>query len=126
MDNMAKVQVQIVVSKVAENGDFKGRVVSGWESYNVQFKGEQVSKKRQWTMWLDAPSEIAKDDVVTFTGDLGSKATSFEKDGQTYPLVEHSLNNVSFTINSKAAPVAAKTDDGWNTPPSTFTVNAPF
>jgi hypothetical protein len=123
---MAKVQVQIVVSKVAENGDYKGRVISGWESFNIQVKGEQISKKRQWTMWLDAPSEIAKDDVVTFTGDLGTKAGSFEKDGQTYQVVEHSLNNVSFTINSKGAPVAAKNDDGWNTPPSTFTANAPF
>ena len=29
---MARVQVQIVVSSVAENGEYKGRVIKGWES----------------------------------------------------------------------------------------------
>lgn len=116
---MAKVQVQIVVSKVAENGDYKGRVVSGWESFTITVKGEQVNKKRQWTMWLDLPSSIVKDDVVTFTGDLGTKAGSFEKDGQTYQVVEHSLNQVSFTVNQHAVPLPA-------TPATELTENPPF
>ena len=116
---MAKVQVQIVVSKVAENGDYKGRVVSGWETFIITIKGEQVTKRRQWTMWLDLPSNINKDDVVTFTGDLGTKAGSFEKDGQTYQVVEHSLNQVSYTINQAAVPIPPK-------PVNEFTSEPPF
>jgi hypothetical protein len=124
---MAKVQVQIVVSKVAENGDYKGRVISGWETFLITVKGEQITKKRQWTMWLDAASAINKDDVVTFTGDLGTKAGSFEKDGNTYQVVEHSLNNVTYTVNTHAVPIPSKANDGWNTPASNgFTENPPF
>jgi hypothetical protein len=124
---MAKVQVQIVVSKVAENGDYKGRVISGWETFQINVKGEQITKKRQWTMWLDAASAINKDDVVTFTGDLGTKAGSFDKDGNTYQVVEHSLNNVTYTVNTQAVPIPAKANDGWNTPASNgFTENPPF
>jgi hypothetical protein len=123
---MAKVQVQITVSKVAENGDYKGRVISGWETFQITVKGEQITKKRQWTMWLDTASEITKDDVVTFTGDLGTKAGSFEKDGNTYQVVEHSLNNVQFKVDVKAAETV-KANDGWNTPASNgFTENPPF
>jgi hypothetical protein len=114
---MAKVQVQIVVSSVAENGEYKGRVIKGWESFTITVKGEPVNKKRQWTMWLDLPAAITKDDIVTFTGDLGTKAGSFEKDGQTYQVVEHSLNNVSYVINSSAVPLTnTQANDGWNTP----------
>jgi len=121
---MAKVQVQIIVSKVAENGDYKGRVISGWESFTIRVKGEPVNKKRQWTMWLDAASSIVKDDIVTFTGDLGTKAGSFEKDGTTYQVVEHSLNNVTFKVDTHAVPLNSNpANDGWNTPPATTELN---
>jgi hypothetical protein len=121
---MAKVQVQIAVSSVAENGEYKGRVIKGWESFTINIKGVPTDKKRQWTMWLDNASSIVKDDVVTFVGDLGTKAGSFEKDGTTYQVVEHSLNNVTFTVNTHAVPLA---NDGWNTPaPTQLTENPPF
>ncbi len=124
---MAKVQVQIVVSKVAENGDYRGRVVSGWESFTITVKGEQVNKKRQWTMWLDAPSSIVKDDVVSFVGDLGTKAGSFEKDGQTYQVVEHSLNNVTYKVDTHAVPMNnISAADAWNKPATQLTENPPF
>jgi hypothetical protein len=125
---MAKVQVQIVVSKVAENGEYKGRVISGWESFTIRVKGEPVNKKRQWTMWLDAASPINKDDIVTFTGDLGTKAGSFEKDGTTYQVVEHSLNNVTYHVDTPAVPINKNpANDGWNTPaPTQLTENPPF
>jgi len=105
---MAKVRVQIAVSSVAQNGDYRGRVVNGWETFSIKVKGEQVTKKRQWTMWLELPSLIAKDDVVEFTGDLGTKAGTFDKDGQTFNVVEHSLNEPTFTIISRGIPVAPK------------------
>jgi hypothetical protein len=124
---MARVQVQITVSKVAENGDYKGRVISGWETFVITVKGEQITKKRQWTMWLDAASSIVKDDVVSFVGDLGTKAGTFEKDGNTYQVVEHSLNNVTYKVDQHAVPLPAKANDGWNTPASNgFTENPPF
>lgn len=122
---MAKVQVQIAVSSVAENGEYKGRVIKGWESFTINVKGVPTDKKRQWTMWLDAPSSIVKDDVVTFTGDLGTKAGTFEKDGTTYQVVDHSLNNVTYTVNTHAVPLNNSAADSWNTPPAQ-TGNAPF
>jgi hypothetical protein len=125
---MARVQVQIVVSSVAENGDYKGRVVKGWETFLITVKGESITKKRQWTMWLDSASDLGKDDVVTFTGDLGSKAGTFEKDGNTYQVVEHSLNNVQFKVDTKAVPMSNNAAaNAWNTPASNgFTENPPF
>jgi hypothetical protein len=116
---MAKVRVQIAVSSVAQNGDYRGRVVNGWETFSIKVKGEQVTKKRQWTMWLELPSDIAKNDVVEFTGDLGTKAGTFDKDGQTFNVVEHSLNEPTFTIISRGIPVAPK-------PVTELTENPPF
>jgi len=105
---MAKVQVQLHISTVAQNGDYRGRVINGWETYSINLKGEQVTKKRQWTIWLTSPSELAKEDVVEFVGELGTKVGSFEKDGQTIALVEHFINDARFTIIHKAEPVAPK------------------
>jgi hypothetical protein len=124
---MAKVQVQITVSKVAENGDYKGRVISGWETFQINVKGEQITKKRQWTMWLELPSAITKDDVVTFVGELGTKAGSFEKDGNTYQVVEHSLNHPTYTVDVKAVPIPNTAgNNGWNTPATQDPSNPPF
>jgi hypothetical protein len=105
---MAKVQVQIAVSSVSQNGEYRGRVINGWESYSIKVKGELVNKKRQWTMWLELPSNINKDDIVTFNGELGSKTGTFDKDGQTYNVVEHFINDASYTINQSAVPIPAK------------------
>jgi hypothetical protein len=75
-------------------------------------------------MWLDAASSIVKDDIVTFTGDLGTKAGSFEKDGTTYQVVEHSLNNVTYKVDTHAVPLNSNpANDGWNTPPATTELN---
>lgn len=125
---MAKVQVQITVSKVAENGDYKGRVISGWETFIINIKGEEITKKRQWTMWLELPSAITKDDVVTFVGELGTKAGSFEKDGTTYQVVEHSLNKPTYTVDVKAVPLNnTSAANAWNTTaPAHDPSNPPF
>lgn len=125
---MAKVQVQIVVSSVAENGDYKGRVIKGWESFTINIKGVPTDKKRQWTMWLDAPSSIVKDDVVSFVGELGTKAGSFEKDGTSYNVVEHSLNKVTYKVDVHAVPLTnTSAADAWNSAPVTeLNQNPPF
>jgi hypothetical protein len=105
---MAKVSVQIHVSSVAQNGDYRGRVINGWETYSIKLKGEQVTKKRQWTIWLDAASDLAKDDVVEFTGELGTKNGKFEKDGQEIAVVEHFINDARFTVIHRAEPQTSK------------------
>jgi hypothetical protein len=125
---MAKVQVQIVVSSVAENGEYKGRVIKGWETFQITVKGESITKKRQWTMWLELPSAITKDDVVTFVGELGTKAGSFEKDGNTYQVVEHSLNAPTYTVDVKAVPLTnTAAANAWNnSAPTHDSSNPPF
>ena len=114
---MAKVSVQLHVASVAQNGDYRGRVINGWETYSITLKGEQVTKKRQWTIWLDVASDLAKDDVVEFTGELGTKNGKFEKDGQEIAVVEHFINDGRFQVISRATPVAAKPITELNSEP---------
>lgn len=116
---MAKVSVQIHVSTVAQNGDYRGRVINGWETYSINIKGEQVTKKRQWTIWLDSAADLAKDDVVEFTGELGTKNGKFTKDGQDIAVVEHFINQARYTVIHKAEPSAPK-------PVTEFTAEPPF
>ena len=102
---MATVNVQIVVASKAEQGEWSGRVIKGWETYQIIAKGEAITKKRLWTMWLEYPAGIAKGDVVEFIGELGTKAAKLEKDGNTYDVVEHSLNKPSFRVIKAFAPL---------------------
>ena len=108
---MAQVKVQIAISKVAANAGYVGKVVGGWETFQITVKGEPVTKKRSWTMWLDKDYGINKGDVVEFIGELGTKAdgTTFEYNGVTYYKVEHSLNVTSLTTISKAQLPAVET-----------------
>jgi hypothetical protein len=116
---MAKVSVQLHVSSVAQNGDYRGRVINGWETFSIKIKGESVTKKRQWTIWLDTPSDLAKDDVVEFTGELGTKNGKFTKDGQDIAVVEHFINDARYQVITKAAPSEPK-------PATEFTAEPPF
>lgn len=104
---MAKVSVQLHVSSVAQNGDYRGRVINGWETYSIKIKGESLTKKRAWTIWLDVASDLAKDDVVEFTGELGTKNGKFTKDNQDIAVVEHFINEARFQVISKATPTVA-------------------
>jgi hypothetical protein len=116
---MAKVSVQLHVSSVAQNGSYTGRVINGWETYSIIINGESVTKKRQWTIWLDTPSNLVKNDVVEFNGELGTKNGKFTKDGQDIAVVEHYINNARFEIITKAAPSEPK-------PATEFTAEPPF
>jgi len=112
---MAITKVQIIVSKVAEQGEYKNRVITGWETFQITVKGEPVTKKRLWTMWLEYPADIIKADVVEFEGELGTKAGTYEKDGNTYQTVEHSLNKPRWVKIHAAVPGTQTTpvvDDG--------------
>ena len=111
---MAIVSVQVHVSSVAVNGDYKGKVVQGWETFSINIKGESITKKRLWTFWLNQPTDLVKGDVVEFHGELGTKAAEYVKDGKTYNTVEHSLNDVRFNVIQKLDPgkVVVETPSG--------------
>lgn len=102
---MATTTVQIIISKTAEQGDYKGRVFSGWETFQIRVKGEPVTKKRLWTMWMDVAQPFGKGDVIEFTGELGTKNGSYEKDGEKFPTVEHSLNVTQWRPIHYATPI---------------------
>ncbi len=81
---MAIVKVSGIVSNVA-----KERVIHLWETFDVN--GRTVYRK--WTIWAEVPWGVAKDDFLEVEGDLGTKIGSYEKDGETKTVVEHSLNS---------------------------------
>jgi len=51
-----------------------------------------------------------------------------EKDGNTYQVVEHSLNHPTYTVDVKAVPIPnTAATNGWNTPaPTHDPSNPPF
>lgn len=107
---MAQVKVQIAISKVAANAGYVGKVVGGWETFQITVKGEPVTKKRLWTMWLDKDYGINKGDVVEFIGELSTKIAPYQaKDGSQANGIEHSLNVTSLTTISKAQLPAVET-----------------
>lgn len=107
---MAQVKVQISISKVAANAGYVGKVVGGWETFQITVKGEPVTKKRLWTMWLDKDYGINKGDVVEFIGELSTKIAPYQaKDGSQANGIEHSLNVTSLTTISKAQSPAVET-----------------
>lgn len=81
---MAKVTVAGIVNGVA-----KERIISLWETFDVN--GREVYRK--WTIWADIPWNVAKGDWLEVSGDLGSKMGTYEKNGETKTVVEHSVNN---------------------------------
>ncbi len=117
---MAHVTAQIAVSITTNEGTWAGRKVSGWETFQIVVKGEPVTKHRSWTLWFESPVTIAKGDVIEFSGELGTKAGTYEKDGNTYKTVEHSVNNPRWTTIHKAEPKDQATGivitDGDNQP----------
>jgi hypothetical protein len=133
VDNMAKVQFQMVVSKVATNAEWVGKVFDGWESYEGEFKGVKELKKRQWSIWVDQPMDLGKDDVIEVTGNLITKSTGEQKEwnGITWFPVIHSVQHAQVRVISKGSPEASKTNvaatNGWNTPaPTHDPSNPPF
>lgn len=101
---MAHVTAQISVSITTNEGTWAGRKVSGWETFQIVVKGEPVTKHRNWTLWFTSPVQIAKGDVIEFSGELGTKASEYVKDGQTYKTVEHSVNDPFWKVIHKAEP----------------------
>jgi hypothetical protein len=125
---MAKVNVQFKVSSVSANGEWAGRVVSGWESFNIESKGQRYTKKRQWTAFFDLPTNINKDDVIEVTGELSTKTDGVAKEyqGNSYFVVEHIIGSSQFKLIEAAVPIPSS-NDGWNTAPVTeLNQNPPF
>ena len=101
---MAITLVQVTISSTSKEGTYAGRVFKGWETYTINVKGEQITKKRLWTFWLESASDLNKGDVVEFQGELGTKGAQLDKDGKTYLVVEHTINNPSVKVIHKSLP----------------------
>jgi hypothetical protein len=124
---MAKVQVQIKVSAVNANGQWAGRVIQGWETYNAEMNGQRYTRKRQWSAFFEQPTNINKDDLIELTGELQTKTDGVpnEFEGKTYFKIEHIVGNATFKLIEAAVPIPS-TNDGWGTPPPSAVANAPF
>jgi hypothetical protein len=108
---MAEVKVQFVVTNVSQNGEWRGRVIYGWETYDAKdSKGNTFTGKRQWTIWLEFPSELVKGDLVEFVGKLGTKRGTYKKDenGPEIETVDHFLNEARYTVLQRAVPLPPK------------------
>lgn len=119
---MAHVTVQVAVSSVSGNESaYAGKVFKGWETYSITVKGESITKKRLWTFWLENPQpNIAKGDIVEFSGELGSKASQLDRDGNAYLVVEHSVNAARAQVIRKIDPATSIQDA------PAFTGESPF
>jgi hypothetical protein len=115
---MAKVKTEIKVSSVSANGEWAGRVIQGWETYNADYKGTRYTKKRQWTAFFELPTNINKDDVIEITGELQTKTDGVpnEFEGKTYFKIEHIIADAKFTLISAAVPIPPSAHDAWNNP----------
>jgi len=120
---MAKVKVEIKVSSVSANGQWAGRVIQGWESYNAEFGGERYTRKRLWSAFFELPTNINKDDVIEVVGDLQTKAdgVQHEYEGKPYFKVEHTIADAKFTLITAAVPIPETSK-----PVTEFTQAAPF
>jgi hypothetical protein len=110
---MAEAKVQFVVTAVSQNGIYKGRVVYGWETYEGKLKtGDTFTGKRQWTIWLEFPSELVKGDLAEFVGTLITKKGTYKKDenGPELEVIEHHLDNARYEVLKRAVPLAPKTE----------------
>jgi hypothetical protein len=87
------------VTIIAEVGNFSPEhgYIKAWETF--EFKGEK--RNRLWTIWT-RDIQVTEKDVITVTGDLSTKAATYVPKNATEAktIVEHSLNNVSITINA--------------------------
>ena len=101
---MAITLVQVTISSTSKEGTYANRVFKGWETYSINVKGEQITKKRLWTFWLENAADLNKGDVVEFQGELGTKGAQLDKDGKTYLVVEHTLNNPTVKVIHKTLP----------------------
>jgi hypothetical protein len=110
---MAETKVQFVVTAVSQNGDYRGRVIYGWETYDGKTRtGDTFTGKRQWTIWLEFPSDLVKGDLVEFVGKLGTKKGTYKKDenGPEVEVIEHYLNEARYTVLQRAVPLPPKTE----------------
>ena len=108
---MAEIKVQFVVTSVSQNGNYRGKVIYGWETYQgVDRTQTAFTGKRQWTIWLEFPSELAKGDLAEFIGELGTKKGTYKKEenGPELEVIEHYVNNARYTLLKKAEPEVAK------------------
>jgi len=108
---MAEAKVQFEVTSVSQNGEYRGKVIYGWETYQgIDRNKNPFTGKRQWTIWLEFPSELVKGDLAEFVGQLVTKKGTYKKDENSpeIEVIEHSLNQARYTLLKKAEPQQPK------------------
>lgn len=91
-----------------------------WETINAEKRdGTIVVIKKLWTIWATSQLEVSIDPGalgktwVEVEGDLTTKISEYEKDGQIKQAVEHSINNARL-IKVVQEPTIAQTAQFWD------------
>lgn len=91
-----------------------------WETINAEKRdGTIVVIKKLWTIWSDQTLEVTIDPAalgktwVEVEGELTTKISSYEKDGETKQAVEHSINKARL-IRVVQDPSVAQSAAFWN------------
>jgi hypothetical protein len=88
-----------IVNIVAEVAQFSPQhgYIKAWETF--MFKGEK--RNRLWTIWTK-DIRVTEKDVIEVSGELSTKSATYVPKNAVDPkqIVEHSLNNVAYTIKS--------------------------
>jgi hypothetical protein len=86
-----------IVNIVAEVAQFSQQhgYIKAWETF--MFKGEK--RNRLWTIWTK-DIRVTEKDVIEVSGELSTKSATYVPKNAVDPkqIVEHSLNNVAYTI----------------------------
>jgi hypothetical protein len=105
------------MASVTIHGDVKlnesRRGVTIWEHFTQTYKdGVTYERKRKWVVWFENPVSFNDGDWIELKGELTTKVSSYEKDGETKFAVDHSINNpLIIKIQTKQEEPAAKVRD---------------
>lgn len=105
---MAKVQINGTISV----SEMYPRLVTLWEQYDYEYKGEPKQGKRKWSVWFITDAHgLATGDWVELNGSLSTKAVEWNTPGgDVKNLVDHIVNNPEL-INHKPKAPAEKPRD---------------
>lgn len=99
---MAKAQLTGTIS-VSETTP---RLVTLWELYTYEFKGDRVEGKRKWSIWFpNGEHGLKSGDWVEVKGDLSTKAVEWTApSGDVKHLVDHIINEPTLVAHNPAEP----------------------
>ena len=97
--------------KVTAN-DKNDRLLTLWEEYTYEFKGEIKTGKRKWTLWFMKPHGLATGDWIEVRGDLSTKSVEWTTpEGDVKHLVDHIINGPELLRHQSNQPIERDLDD---------------